>query len=96
MRSLRPLVAALWLTIFGLASGSIESNLTYFGAPRLSLTGIPPTLEITEGYILAQTNTTLSVLDNQAGCSAASPCVDGSCCNSHGGFGTCDFVFSSG
>ncbi|KAI8932594.1 hypothetical protein NX059_010098 [Plenodomus lindquistii] len=84
MRWLLPFAVALWLAIFGLASGSGESNLTYFGAPRLSLTGVPPTLEITEGYILAQTRSPISKLSDQARCSAASPCVDGSCCNSDG------------
>ncbi|KAF2845251.1 glycoside hydrolase family 18 protein, partial [Plenodomus tracheiphilus IPT5] len=86
MRWLLPLSVALWLAIFGSASSAAQSqsNLTYFGAPRLSLTGVTPTLDITEGYILAQTNTSVSTLSSSAHCSAANPCVDGSCCNSNG------------
>ncbi|KAH9872172.1 hypothetical protein IAQ61_005007 [Plenodomus lingam] len=79
MRWLLPFAAVLWLPSFGVAVDAAESNLTYSGAPRLSLTGVTPTLEITEGYILAQTNTSVTAFADRATCSAANPCVDGLC-----------------
>lgn len=66
---------------------SEQSNLTLYGAPRHNLDGVLPVLSIEEQYIRAQTD---GIPDKASGaavalqCSAASPCYDGSCCNSQG------------
>jgi len=78
------LVATLWLAVAGHALRSTLSNLSYSGAPRLSLSGFIPTLQVTEDYILSQTNTGFSKYAGSIGCSASKPCVDGACCNSDG------------
>lgn len=70
----------LWiLALFGLLAGCFASNLNSIG--------VPPTLEITEGYIRAQADGPFGLSPNDKEnfkCSASRPCVDGACCNSDG------------
>jgi hypothetical protein len=51
-----------------------------------SIVGVVPTLELTEGYIRAQTVGFIASDDVLNRCSADRPCVDGACCNSDGKF----------
>jgi hypothetical protein len=85
----------LLLSLLGLATNghaysfrASESNLTYFGAPRLSLDPITPTVDIAENYIRSQTDGGATALgfSSEGGCSADHPCLLGACCNSDGGF----------
>ncbi|KAJ4337251.1 hypothetical protein N0V95_008388 [Ascochyta clinopodiicola] len=75
------------ITTTGHTFGTGASNLTFYGAPRASLDGVLPVLSIEEDYIRGQTDHFPNKAFNTAGqlqCSASSPCVDGSCCNSQG------------
>ena len=63
------------------------SNITYVGSPRHMLDAIQPMMEIEEQYIQAQTDEIFKVGLATIGyhqCSAAEPCLDGSCCNTKG------------
>ncbi|KAF2828249.1 glycoside hydrolase [Ophiobolus disseminans] len=79
------LLLQLGLVATALAS-SVKSNLTYFGAPRASLDGVLPVLEIAEGYIRSQSNVDVTTFksESEVGCGANSPCILGSCCTSLG------------
>lgn len=62
-----------------------SSNVTYFGAPRLSLDPILPILDIGEAYIRGQTQRgdgAFAADFNQ--CDENRECKDKSCCNSDG------------
>jgi hypothetical protein len=62
-----------------------ESNLTYFGAPRLYLDPLLPSLDIAEGYIRQSEGIQAAGSSVAAGlCSADNPCVLGSCCSKDG------------
>lgn len=75
---LGPLVA-----LAGLASGAPEANST---APRSSIDGVSPVLDIAESYIRSQTDGSAIAIgyNGVANCSSNSPCILGSCCNSDG------------
>ncbi|KAH4000096.1 hypothetical protein HBH98_070970 [Parastagonospora nodorum] len=75
---LRPLVA-----LVGLALGALEANST---APRSSIDGVPPVLDIAESYIRSQTDGSAIAIgyNGMANCSSRNPCILGSCCNSDG------------
>lgn len=69
----------LILALFGLLIASFATSSNTFG--------VPPTLELTEGYIRVQTDggSDLSINDDgKFQCSASKPCIDGACCNSDG------------
>ena len=85
-----PSLIQLGLAIGGLAS-SIESNLTYFGAPRATLDGVLPVLDIAESYIRSQNHDGSSAIGftGDGSCSANNPCILGSCCNRNGKFSQC-------
>ncbi|KZM28624.1 chitinase [Ascochyta rabiei] len=88
MRLSPPTLALLGLiAINGHAYHPGDSNITFYGAPRASLDGVLPVLSIEEDYIRSQTDHFSNKAFGAAGelqCSASSPCVDGSCCNSQG------------
>jgi len=85
-----PSVIQLGLVAIGGLASSIESNLTYFGAPRASLDGVLPVLDIAEGYIRSQTDDGGSAVgSSHTSCSANNPCILGSCCNRDGKFSQC-------
>lgn len=90
-----PFLILLGLVAIGLAS-NVESNLTYFGAPRASLDGVLPVLEIAEDYIRSQSDV-VTIVDfekSEAGCNANSPRLLGSCCNSDVKFSIVDYFRS--
>lgn len=69
----------LILALFGLLAACFAASSNPIG--------VPPTLELTEGYIRVQTDRDfdLSVKgDIEFQCSASRPCIDGACCNSDG------------
>ena len=63
-----------------------ESNLTYFGAPRFSIEGVLPVLDVAESYIRSQTDGSVKQIGAKGDgrCSVSNPCILGSCCNSDG------------
>lgn len=69
---------------------SHESNLTYLGAPRFSIEGVLPVLEIAESYIRSQTDGNVKQIGAKGDgrCSTRNPCILGSCCNSDGRYPT--------
>jgi len=66
------------------AASNVESNLTYFGTPRLYLDGVLPTLDIAEGYIRESQGIQAAGTEFETSCSADKPCLLGSCCNKDG------------
>jgi hypothetical protein len=76
------LPSLLGLVAFGVS----QSNISYFGAPRLSLDPIVPTINIAEHYIRGQTDGGVTALgfSGEGGCSVDNPCLLGACCNSDG------------
>jgi hypothetical protein len=81
-----PLLGLLAIGGHASSNGAHESNLTYFGAPRLSIEGVLPVFDIAESYIRSQTDGSAKAigLHAEGGCSAGNPCILGSCCNSDG------------
>jgi hypothetical protein len=70
-----------------LGSVAIGGYASSPGSSALSIVGVVPTLELTEGYIRAQTDGGVGAAASDEGtslCSSLKPCVDGSCCNSDG------------
>jgi hypothetical protein len=75
----------LFSTLGLVAIGGLASNLTYFGAPRLYLDPLLPSLDIAEGYIRQSEGIQAAGSSVAAGiCSADNPCVLGSCCSKNG------------
>ena len=76
--------ALLGLTAVTPSSG--DPNLTFFGAPRASLDGVLPVLNIEEHYIRSQTDGSIEAFATvgEFQCNSSTPCFDGSCCNSQG------------
>ena len=73
------------LALIAVSPSNGDSNLTLFGAPRHSLDGVLPVLDIEEQYIRSQTDGGIKAFGaTDIQCSANNPCPDGSCCNSQG------------